>query len=293
MPVMLDVFIHSLLDSLTVLLFVLAFHVLLSFFEGKVTRFLESKRKAAPALGAAFGLIPECGTSVVAADLFLKGHISLGTVVAVFLSCSDEALPILFSDVSGRYWSGFLVIGCKLVIGTAVGLFVDLLYKKGKEEVKEHLDACEGERQEHFGCCHHQIEGQGDKWEEHLLHPLIHSLKIFVYVFIVTFLFATMVFYVGEDAIGAFLTKNFYLAPILGTIVGLIPNCASSVLLSTLFVSGSLSFAGLLSGLLMNAGLGMIMLFKKGASKKKAFLVLAICLASSIAFGYCFLALPF
>lgn len=291
---MLEVFIDSLLDSLKVLAFVFAFHFVLSFFEGKVARFLESRHKAAPAIGAAFGLIPECGTSVVASDLYLAGHLSLGTLVAVFLSCSDEALPILFSDFSGKWYMGLVMVGAKFLIGTLVGLLVDLLMHKSLTKVEEHLETCEKENDSHLGCCRHEIEGQeGEGFlKAHLLHPVIHSLKIFAYVFVITFLFGIMVYYVGEDNISSFVSSNYYLTPLLSTAVGLIPNCASSVLLSTLYISGSLPFGALLSGLLINAGLGMMMLFRGKGKLKMAFLALAICLVAAIAFGYAFLFIP-
>ena len=287
---MLDVFVDSLLDSLRVLAFVFLFHFLLSFFEGKIAKFLEGKNKAAPVLGSAFGLIPECGTSVVASDLYLKGHLTIGTLIAVFLACSDEALPILFSDDGGRWYVGFVVLGLKFLIGAVVGVIVDLVFAKANKAVEHHLHDCEGESEVHHGCCGHEVE-EPNPWKAHLVHPLIHSLKIFVYVFVITFLFGIMVYYLGEERIESFLSANYYLSPLLGTAVGLIPNCAASVLLSTFYLDSSLPFAGLFAGLLMNAGLGMYMLFKSKKSLKKALLVLAICLVCSIGFGYCLLPL--
>ena len=142
---MLDVFVDSLLDSLKVLAFVFVIHVLLSFFEGKIARLLEKKNRLAPLLGSLFGIVPECGVSVVAADLYTKRHITMGTLVAVFLACSDEALPLLFADVTGKWYMGFALLGVKIVAGFLAGFLVDLIYVKGRKEVAGHLDQCEGE----------------------------------------------------------------------------------------------------------------------------------------------------
>ena len=258
---MFDVFLDSLLDSLRVLAFVFLFHFLLSFFEGKIARFLEGKNKAAPVLGSAFGLIPECGTSVVASDLFLKGHLTIGTLVAVFLACSDEALPILFSDDGGRWYVGFVVLGLKFLIGALVGVIVDCLFGKANQAVEHHLHDCEGEESVHHGCCGHEVE-EDNPWKAHLLHPLIHSLKIFLYVFAITFLFGLLVYYLGEGRIESFLASNRCLSPLLGVAVGLIPNCAASVLLTQLYLDGMISFGSAVAGLGTAAGVGLLVLLR-------------------------------
>lgn len=287
---MLDVFLDSLFDSLKILALVFATEVLLSFFEGKLAKLLEKSNRFAPALGAVFGIVPQCGVSVVTADLYEKKHLTLGTVVAVFLACSDEALPILFGNFTPNFWLTFVLIGAKVAIGAMVGTLVDLFAPKQREEVKEHDEACAGEKDLHYGCCGHEIEQEKESpVHEHLLHPIVHSLKIFAYCLVISFAFGTMVYYIGQDKIAAFLEANRYLSPLLAILIGLIPNCVSSVLLSELFLEGALPFGALLAGLLVNAGLGMWMLFRKKANLKSAFLVLGICLATSIAFGYLFL----
>ena len=282
---MLEVFIDSLLDSLKILGLVFAFEVLLSFFEGKIARLLGKSKRFAPAIGACFGVIPQCGISIVAADLFGKKCVSFGTLIAVFLACSDEALPILFGNFTSSWWLTFVLIGCKVVIGAGVGMLVDLLFPKYRYN-QDNKDSDSS----HYGCCGHEIEGEKEPaWKEHILHPLVHSGKIFAYCFVVSFAFGTLVYYLGEDNVTSFLLANRFLSPLAAVVVGLIPNCVSSVLLSELFLQGVLPFGALLSGLLVNAGIGMFVLFKQKENWKPALLSLAISLVTSLCFGYLFL----
>ena len=285
---MLDVFVDSLLDSLKILGIVFAFEILLSFFEGKIAHALEKSRRFAPALGSLFGVIPQCGVSIVAADLFTKRELTLGTLIAVFLACSDEALPILFGNFTSTWWLTFLLVGIKIVIGAGIGLLVDVIFVKYRFEHSH--EESEEESESHYGCCGHEIEGEKEPaWKEHILHPIIHSLKIFLYCFVVSFAFGTLVYYVGEDNIASFLVANRALSPLAAVLVGLIPNCVSSVLLSELFLKGVLPFGALLAGLLVNAGIGMFVLFRKKENLKPALLAFSICLVAALGFGCIFL----
>ena len=285
-----DVVLDALKDSAIVFGVVLLLHVLLSFFEGKIARVLEKSRRFAPAYGALFGLVPECGTSVVGADLYLKGHLTTGTLIAIFLACSDEALPILFSNFGANWYLSFVLLGLKIVLGAAVGFLVDLLLRKKNAAVEEHLEHCEGEEETHVGCCGHDIEGEtGSPIKEHLVRPLIHSLKIFAYVFVVNLAFGTLLYFIGEDAVFAFLSDNKALSPLAAVLIGMIPNCASSVFLAEVFLNGALPFGALLSGLLVNAGLGMFVLFRAKGKRKEALLILLVLVLTALAAGYSFL----
>ncbi len=282
-----DVCLDSLIDSLKILGIVFAFEILLSFFESKIAKALERSKRFAPALGSLFGVIPQCGVSIVAADLFSKRELTLGTLVAVFLACSDEALPILFGNFTSTWWLTFLLIAVKIAIGAGIGLLVDLIFVKYRFD-HDHEEGKESES--HYGCCGHEIEGEKEPaWKEHIVHPVVHSLKIFVYCFVVSFAFGTLVYFLGEDNIASFLVANRALSPLTAVLVGLIPNCVSSVLLSELFLKGVLPFGALLAGLLVNAGIGMFVLFKKKENLKPALLAFGICLASALGFGYLFL----
>lgn len=282
----LDLALDSLIDSAKVLGISLLLYILLSFFENKIALLLERKKKMAPLFGSLAGAIPQCGISVVGADLFSKGHLTLGTLIAIFIACSDEALPILFSNFEGKWYMGFIVVGIKIVYATIVGILLDLIFRKENKEVDHHLDGCEGEDEVHVGCCHHHIEENESPVHEHLIHPMLHSLKIFVFTYIISFLFGLLILGVGQDNLSTFLSNNYYLSPLFSTIVGLIPNCAASVLISNLYIDGFLPFGALLAGLSASAGLGSLYLFKDKNHLSRAFMVLGLQIGFSLLLGY-------
>lgn len=266
----------ALRDSLLVFIFVFLVHLIISYFENSLANILVRRRKTGPIFGALFGLVPQCGTSVVGADLYIKKYISLGVLVSVFLSCSDEAFIAILASGSPKTIMILPLIGIKFVIGMFVGFIVDLVFRKQEiNRVKEVT---------HDTCHVHDTENT--ELHEHLIHPLLHSLEIFAYVFVINFAIGLIIGFVGENQFVAFLDTNKYLTPLFSCIIGLIPNCASSLLLTELFLSGNLSFGALCGGLLVNSGLGMLVLIKNRRSAKNVFLVLGICLFVAITAGY-------
>ena len=238
-----DVLLDALKDSALVLAFVFAFHLLLSFIEDKLSRFLTKNQKLSPLLGSLFGIIPQCGTSVLAGDLYIKRYITFGTLVAVFLSCSDEAILVLLTKPSAQTIWVLPLIGSKFVIGFAIGYLIDLIYRKQEISKPE---------EELTDVICHEHHHEHTKLHKHFIHPLIHSLEIFAYVLVINIALGLIIASVGEDNFKNFLVSNRYLAPLYASLIGLIPNCASSVLLSELYLSGGLSFGALLAGLLFN-----------------------------------------
>jgi hypothetical protein len=171
----------------------------------------------------------------------------------------------------------------KFVLGFLVGFTVDLLIrpKDKSEETEEPLDKV------HIGCCGHEIDNEEEsKWHKHLFHPLLHSLKIFAYVFGVNLIFGLILYYVGQDRIASFLEANKYLTPLYSTLIGMIPNCASSVIISEMFINGDLSFGAALAGLIVNAGLGMVILLKDRKAIKKTMTIFGILSLVSLVSGY-------
>jgi hypothetical protein len=280
----------TLYDSLKIFGMSFILYVLLSFFEAKIATLLEKKKRWAPFFGSVAGAIPQCGISVVGADLYTKRHLTMGTLIAIFLACSDEALPIFFGSFDGKWYMVFPLLAIKIIGGCLIGLLVDLFAKKDEEEVDEHLEHCEGKKGCHYGCCGHEIEGEDEgPWHEHLWHPLFHSAKIFVYAYVIAFLFGWLILALGNDRIGDFLTSNWYLSPLMAIVIGLIPNCASSVLISELYLSSRLPFGALVAGLAVNAGLGPIYLFKNKGHLKESLLIMGILIVASLALGYAFI----
>ena len=258
----LEIILDSLKDSAWVLLFVFLVHVLLSFFDIQIANFLVKRKKTGVVFGSAFGLIPQCGTSVLGADLYIKKYISIGTLTAIFLSCSDEAVIELLTAANERTIMVLPLIGLKFAIGVVIGLLVE----------------------EEHEC--HQHHHENTPVHKHLVHPLIHSLEVFVYVLIINLAIGFIIGFVGEERFVGFLNSSKYLTPLFSSIIGLIPNCASSLLITKLFADGTLSFGALLAGLLVNSGLGMMVLLKNKDGLKKALIIISICFVTALICGY-------
>lgn len=275
----LDIILDALIDSALVFAFVFLIHIILSFVENKLANFLIKRKKTGALFGSIFGLIPQCGTSVLGADLYIKKYISIGTLVAIFLSCSDEAfIAILTSGKPDKMLMVLPLLGLKFLIGFGAGLVVDLIFKNQEIVEVEHI--------EHEETCDHHHVKEENKWHKHLLHPFLHSLEIFAYVLVINLTLGFIIALVGEENFANFLKMNKYLSPLFAGIIGLIPNCSSSLLLSELFIEGNLSFGALLSGLLVNAGLGMMMLLRNRKSAKNILWILLICFIVAVTFGY-------
>ena len=271
-----EIIFDALRDSLLVFIFVFLVHLIISYFENRFANALVKRRKTGPIFGALFGLVPQCGTSVVGADLYIKKYISLGVLVSIFLSCSDEAFIAILASGSEKTIMILPLIGIKFIVGLFVGYVVDLIFRKQEiNRVKE---------VEHNTCHVHDTENT--ELHEHLIHPLLHSLEIFAYVFAINLIIGFVIALVGEDNFADFLDTNKYLTPLFSCIIGLIPNCASSLLLTELFLGGNLSFGALTGGLLVNSGLGMMVLIKNRRSMKNVLLILGICLFVAICSGY-------
>lgn len=273
----LEIIIDSLKDSLLIFAFVFVVHLLLSFFENNLSNFLVKRKKTGSFFGALFGLVPQCGTSVIGADLYIKKYISLGVLTAIFLSCSDEAFIVILTSGSPKTIMILPLIAIKFGVGFISGIIIDLLYRK--QDVKN-----PEKELEHHTC--HVHDSENTYLHQHLIHPLLHSLEIFVYVLVINLAIGFIIGFVGKDNFVAFLDANKYLTPLYASLIGLIPNCASSLLLTEVYLSGSLSFGALCSGLLVNSGLGMLVLLKNRQSSKQVFVVLGLCLLIALISGY-------
>ena len=286
---MLHVLEHSIIDSLKVLLVVIILNIIISFFEGKLANRINKDSRFSTLLGSSIGIIPQCGFSIVASDMYLKKKITLGTLIAVFIATSDEALPIILSSQDKILYVIPLILS-KLVIGFIVGSLVDFIIYKVNKPISFDEALVNNEEIIHKGCCSHTIEEHGSTEKSfiksHFIHPILHSFKIFVYVFVINLLFGTIVHFVGEENISNFLLRFKYLTPLISSLIGLIPNCASSVIVTNLYVQGSLSFSSAIAGLITNAGLGLAFLFKNKKNIKINFLIIGILLLTALFVGY-------
>ncbi len=273
----LDIILDALKDSALAFVFVLLVHILISFFDVQIATFLTKRRKTGVVFGSLFGLIPQCGTSVLGADLYIKKYISIGTLVAVFLSCSDEAFIAILTSGSSKTIMILPLIGLKFALGVVFGIVVDLIFRN-QELAEDNPDIDDHECHIH----HHE----NTKLHKHLVHPLIHSLQIFVYIFIINLVIGFIIGFVGEDNFINFMISSKYLSPLYCSVIGLIPNCASSLLITELYLDGALPFGALLAGLLVNSGLGMLLLLKNIKTAKKVLLIIGICFTVALVSGY-------
>lgn len=268
------VILHSLLETAKLLPFLFLTYLLMEFLEhragGAAERWLHRSGRIGPLLGASLGLLPQCGFSAAASGMYAGRIITTGTLIAVYLSTSDEMLPLLISKGT-PFPTVLLLLGIKLVFGIAVGFLIDgvtLLLRK-------HRRACPTEPQIEELC-----ERERCRCGEHFaLSALRHTAQIGLFVLLFTFLIHLVLYFVGEDALAGLLSGSPILGNLLAVLVGLIPNCASSVALTELYLSGILPIGALMSGLFVNAGVGLLVLFRLNRPVKDSLRILCLLLA--------------
>lgn len=270
---MVEVFVDALLDTLKILPILLIVHILIEIIESKAVSKIKMNKALkggfAPLIGAGVGIIPQCGFSVVATNLYAKQHIKLGTLLAVFIATSDEAIPILLSNPAAISKILPLLL-IKLVFAIAVGYAVNLIFCRKKE-----MPISETEKISEVGCCGHEITNQTPAvkkkfdFEKYVLHPLFHTLIILLFIFIVNMAIGTIIFFVTTERLNAFLASSKLFQPFISGLVGLIPNCAASVAITQMYSLGGITLGSAVAGLSVNAGLGFAVLFKENKNIKQ------------------------
>lgn len=270
---------HSLLEALRLLPFLYLSYLLMEFLEHKsgdvATRWLRRSGSVGPLVGGAMGAVPQCGFSAAATGLYAGRIITVGTLLAVYLSTSDEMLPILISHGAPIPFM-LKILATKLVVGVLAGFAVDgvlrLIRKRRGEQLEPQIEElCE---REHCGCGEHFA-----------LSALWHTLRIGAFVLAVTFaLNLTVELIGGEEGLQALMLNRPILSNLLAAVVGLIPNCASSVVLTQLYLEGVISVGAMLSGLLVNAGIGLALLFRNNRPVKDSLRILLIlwCIGAAV-----------
>ena len=284
----LDVLLDSLIDTAKILPVLFIVYFLIEFLEYKnVFRFENSKLlkgKASPVMGALFGSVPQCGFSVVSAELYSERKISIGALVAVFIATSDEALPIMISNYKSIPALIVLIL-TKIVFSIIVGYITMLLYGKffeKKIQPTTHKETSHEHGEHLHACCNHDLEDTKFDWK----HPLIHCLKITLYIFVINVMFGTILMFVGENNLIAFLNSSKVFQPLFAILIGFIPNCVSSVVITELYLMGGLSFGSIVAGLSVNAGIGLIVLLKENKNKKENLFIILSLVLSSLIIGY-------
>jgi hypothetical protein len=282
----------ALRDTIRLLPLLAAVYFFVAFFEYRygdlMGSFLARFHKLGPIIGALFGCIPQCGFSVVASALYVKRVISVGTLLAVFLSTSDEAVPILLSIPSQAHLVGVL-IAIKVAVAISAGMTVDLLLhsmKISKLKKDASMDViCENAVMGHSGCCSHDVDKERSKIKSLLIHPLRHTAKIFIFLFVLSAALNYLMCLIDENRIERFLLNGTVFQPFLASIIGLIPNCFASVLLAGLFAKGAISFGSMMAGLCSGAGLGMLVLIKENKDLKDTLSIIGLLIGISVFTG--------
>ncbi|MDE6676122.1 MAG: arsenic efflux protein [Clostridia bacterium] len=312
-----EVILDALKDTAILFPFLFLMYVLIELLEhrtqvGKPNRALSGK--CAPVLGSALGTVPMCGFSVMAAKLYRNRHITLGTLLAVFIATSDEALLVLITTPAlmplDKVYSVLALAGVKFVLGFAAGYLVDLLLTKHKtvqplpapcehgeipeeehehEHEHEHHDEHEHEH-EHYNACKHVHKS---KVNVYLVSPLLHALQVAAFVLLVNLAFGYLFFALGEENVVAFLRAGKWIQPLVCSLIGLVPNCASSVILAETFAVGGIEFGSCMAGLITNAGLGILVLFKGKKEIKNASPIALFMYVFGVAVGYAVNAVAF
>ncbi len=287
-----DILLDSLIDSAKTLPFLLAIYLLIEFLENnrrardKTVRLLNGK--FAPLVAGGIGIVPQCGFSVMATDLYVQNYLKTGTLIAFFVATSDEALPLLLSNgkTVGIVW---IVVLVKVVYAVLLGYLINAFDRRQLADTYE--------EHEEKGCCNHEL-GEPDehddehdhehahnetKWQKFwnfVKHPLLHTVKIFVYIFVINSVFGLLLFYF-EQPIMDFSSKLGMFQSFFTAAIGLVPNCASSVIITGMYSSGAngvhiIGLPALLAGLVSNSGIAFAVLFRDKKQIKRNLLIVGI-----------------
>ena len=267
---MIDILLDALLDVLKLIPFLYLSFVIMELIEHKLNnqKKLDKINKFGPIAGSTLGIIPQCGFSALASNLYAARVITLGNLFSIYLSTSDEMLPILISHQSSIK-EIVLLLSTKFAIGLVFGIIIDLIYQKRKKEDIQNIctkDNCH---------CEKNI----------FVSSLIHTLKISLFIFIINIILNTII---DESVLMNFTKNNKILSPIITALIGLIPNCAGSVVITELYLDRIITFGSCISGLLSSSGVGLLILFKQNKNIKENIMILLILLLISIICGIIF-----
>ena len=302
---------HALKDTLPLLPWILLIYVVIELLESKadLKRINQLGGKWGPLVGSATGLIPQCGFSVMAAKFFEQKYITLGTLLAIFMATSDEAFIILLSSGEGAAWI-LPMLAVKVLVAILVGYATDLFLKGiGRGQVCVEAPSADektpkttreifvrqylSDKEVVVKCaCGRSHEADG-VWKKYLLFPLLHALKVGAFIFLVNFVLTAIIHSVGEEVFAAFMHKNRFVQPVVACFIGLIPNCASSVVLTETFLSGGITFGSCVAGLCANAGMGFVVLLKNGKKWKRNLILIGVCYVASVCVGLLLNLFPF
>lgn len=276
------IIVHTLKDNVFLILFLFLTYLVMEYLEhkagGHANELVKKAGSAGPIIGAIVGIVPQCGFAAAAANLYTGRVISMGTLIAIFLATSDEVLPILMA-YPGAVSVIIFIFGLKILVGAISGLIIDKVFP-AKADDHDHIhEMCEDEH------CHCE--------KGVFRSALTHTFHIAIFILLVSFVLNLVMHTVGEEALGNLVLNRPVIGQIAAAVIGLIPNCASSVVLTQLYVKGAMTFGALMSGLFVNAGVGLLILFRVNHDKKENLRIVGLLLGIGIVAGIVIGCFPF
>ncbi len=268
-----DAILEALIDSLKTAPILFLLYLIIEIWEhsrkADFENFMMRSKKFGPLWGALLGIVPQCAFSVTMADLFSRKMITMGTLVAIFLSTIDEAIPIMLSYPE-HFLKMLLLIGINVVVAICIGFLVDFIFKKQNAVFNTNTEK--------------EVHSEN---ENVFLSALKHTLEIFAYILIASIVINLLVFFIGEQNISVIFGAGTLWQPFVASLIGLIPNCSASVLLIELYLeSGLISFGSLVAGLCTGAGIGLLILFKANKNLKQNLLIILILYLTGSILGF-------
>lgn len=269
-----EVILDTIVDSLKLIPFLLVAFLIIELLEHKLNNKTKSiitkSKKIGPIIGSLLGVIPQCGFSVMATNLYITRIITLGTLISIYLSTSDEMLIIMISEkVEISLILKILLI--KIFFGIVYGLIIDKIINKKKKDKETNYELCD---EEHCDC-NHSI----------LLSAIKHTLHITLFIFIITLIINTIFTLLGDNYLSKILLNNSILSPFITSLIGLIPNCAASVILTELYLNSTISLGALIGGLLTSSGSSLLVLIKNNKNQKENLSIILLLYASGVLSG--------
>ena len=269
-----EVILDTIIDSLKLIPFLLVAFLIIELLEHKLNNktknIITKSKKIGPIIGSLLGVIPQCGFSVMATNLYITRIITLGTLISIYLSTSDEMLIIMISEkVEISLILKILLI--KIFFGIVYGLIIDKIINKKKKDKETNYELCD---EEHCDC-NHSI----------LLSSIKHTLHITLFIFIITLIINTIFTLLGDNYLSKILLNNSILSPFITSLIGLIPNCAASVILTELYLNSTISLGALIGGLLTSSGSSLLVLIKNNKNKKENLSIILLLYALGVLSG--------
>ena len=263
---MIDIILDTLVDGLKLLPFLFIAFLIIELIEHKLnkqTKKLVSKSgKVGPLIGSLLGLFPQCGFSVMATNLYVTRIITIGTLISIYLATSDEMLPIMLSQKIA-FIEIVKLLGIKFICGIIWGFIIDLLLNKKSKKENINYEIC---NEDHCNCHEEGV----------IKSTLIHTLKTLLFIMLVSFLLNMLLHFIGEDNLSKLFLKNSIFGPFISSLLGLIPNCGSSIVITELYLNGALSLGSAMAGLLTGSGVALLVLFKENKDIKENVTILSL-----------------